>query len=308
MERKLILTPFEHGGLWMLHKTLNEGFFSEKRNPIDIPHLLLAAVTMAGVDSIYSIGRLEHTNTPLLKRLVKESTINEWVKSNQQIDDTLKYYVSAEKQNENAQDFRSIRYFISHLLFAMKSNSVLLYLGDLDELKNQSILPPEFNIPFKILLSSIQTKSASLPVVKYEIDKKDIRKLIEVIGGREYNFYKEAQSEIETNKKFTERTINLIEKAGKDLYRKNSQILNLNESIIKAIPLSSKVIDLFFGKIPGGLSELFSKILIDYLNQKKTIPLYNYDSFISGLVSYRKEQLKIITEKELKNILNKGSS
>lgn len=308
MERKLIITPFEHGGLWVLHKVLNEGSLSEESNPIDIPHLLLAAVTMAGVDSIHSIGHLQNTNTTLVKKIVKESTIKEWVTCNKQIDDILKLYASTEGQKEIPQVFRSTQYFISHLFFAMKTNSVILYLGDLNELKNQSFFPPEFNMPFKILLSAIQTKNAELPVVKYEIDKKDIRKLLEVLGSKEFNLYKEAQSEIESSKNLTTRTINLIEKAGKDLYRKNSKILNLNESIIKAIPLSSKVVDLFFGKIPGGLTELFNKILIDYLNLNKTIPLYNYDSFITGLMKYRMERLNIITEQQLKIMLNKGSS
>jgi hypothetical protein len=308
MERKLIITPFEQGAFWVFHKIINEGSLSEENNPIDIPHILLAAITMAGVDSIYSIGHLQNTNTKLVKKIVNESSINKWVICNKQIDETLKMYSSTNRQKENSQGFRSINYFISHLYFAMKTNSVVLYLGNLNELKDQNILPPEFDVPFKILLSSIQTKSANLPVVKYDIDKKDIKKLIEVISSKEFNLYKEAQSEIEASNNLTERTINLIEKAGKDLYRKNSHILNLNESIVKAIPLSSKVINLFFGKIPGELTELFSKVLIDYLNLNKTIPLYNYDSFVTGLMRYRMDRLNIITKKKLNSLIKRGNS
>jgi hypothetical protein len=304
MTRKLILTPFEHGCFWMMHKVINQPSMLEHGNKLDIPHLLLGAVTMAGVDKIYSIGTLGDTNTTLIKKIVTKSSEEDLYNCNQQVDSILNAYPPLVKSKEQEFELTSIKYFISHILFAMKTNSVVLYLGDFNDLRNQSILPLEFTTPFNILLSSIQTRSANLPVIQYDINKEDIKKLLDVIDSREYNFYKEAQSEIESGTNLNTRTINLIEKAGKDLYQRNRKLLNLRETIVKAVPLSSKVIDLFFGKLPGILLEYAGNVLINYIKTNKTLPIYNYDSFITGLIKYR----NIYTEKQLYSMINKGSS
>lgn len=304
MTRKLILTPWEHGCFWMMHKVFNHPAFLENSERLDIPHMLLGAVTMAGVDRIYSIGTLQDTNTTLIKKIVTKASVKDLCDCYQQVDIIFKTYQPSDKSKIDSTEFTSIKYFISHLLFAMKTNSVVLYLGDFNDLKNQSILPPEFTIPFNILLSSIQSKSVNLPVVQYEINKDDIKKLLEVVSSREYYLYKEAQAEIESGINLNTRTINLIEKAGLDLYHRNRNLLQIRESIVKAVPLSSKVIELCFGKLPGILSDFASKILVNYIKMNKTIPIYNYDSFITGLIKYR----NIITEKQLRSMLKKGSS
>ena len=289
MARKLILTPFEHGYLDAMHFVFNETSLAANNAPLDVPHLLLSAITMAGVDSIQSMIKLQHSQTKLVKRVVSQSTRKEWIRCNEIVQSTFDKYVVAGIDKSVKDEIMQITNIVSRLLYAMKTNSGILLLSDIGEFKNKHLVPPELLVPTEILFSSIQTKNANLPIVKYDIEKKDIRKLLEVLDSKEFQFYRDAQSEIEASSSLTTKTISSIEKAGKELYRKNSRLLDIKDSLVKAIPLTSKVVDLYFGKLPGILTEYGGKILTDYLGLNKTIPIYKFDAILNGVLKSRLE-------------------
>lgn len=273
MNRNLILTPYEHGYLAALNEVYNNGPLSDDRNPIDIPHLLLSALTMSGVDKIYSMGSLHNSDTKLVKKIASKISVKKWneVYGKTRIAfDTLKKDGTNKEINE---ELNNLKHKVSQLLFALKTNSGILTFNSFSEINHQDKLPLELVIPLKMLAESIQIKSALLPVVRYETEKTDVRRFIEILESKEYYSYKEAQSEIEINLKLSGRTIKSIEKAGKDLYHKNSARLNLRENFIRAIPMSSKIVELFFGKLPGILTDFAGNIVSDYLRSNKSIPI-----------------------------------
>ncbi|KAA9352788.1 hypothetical protein [Larkinella humicola] len=296
MSRKLVLTPFENGYLAALHEVFNESPMAVKNQPIDISHFLLSALTMAGVDSIQSFGELSYSKTKLIKKNVSKLSRNEWSRCSEKVQDTFDKYRIPNISKEMDEEISSMSHRVSQLFYAMKSNSGILSFFEIGNIKNKHLLPPELALPLEILFLSIQIKTTNLPVLRYDIEKKDINKLIEVLNSKEFEVYSEAQSELETNSSITNKTINAIEKAGKDLYKKNIRILDIKESVIKTIPLTSKVIDLYFGKMPGILAEYGGKILIDYLGLNKTIPIYSCDTILTGML---KSRLGIITRKSV---------
>jgi hypothetical protein len=288
MERKLIISPAEQVWLYGYQAGLNQSPYYQKELPVDVPHFFFSAITMAGADSIQSMLPLEETSTTLIKKIVKKPLIKEWANCLVNVEENFKMYPLPQMSKKLETEFFLLKHTVLQLLFAMKSNSSVLLLSDLQSIKNTSKIPPELTMPFELLFSSIQSKNAQLPIVKYDLPKKDVRKLLEILGSKEFETYKEAQSEIEKNKNLTSKTINSIEAAGKDLYRVNKKYLTLKESVVKAVPLSPKVIELYFGKLPGVLVEFASKILLDYLGINNTIPIYSADS-ISFLLKSRLE-------------------
>jgi hypothetical protein len=72
-----------------------------------------------------------------------------------------------------------------------------------------------------------------------------------------------------------------IETAGKDLYSKNLKWIVLKDSFLQAIPMSAKVIDLFFGKFAGTLADYSSNLLSDFLKLNKAIPIYNCNGILT---------------------------
>ena len=297
MSRSLILTPYEHGYLAALNDVYNNGPLSEKDKPIDIPHLLLSALTMAGVDTIYSMGNIQNSETKLVKKIATKASVKKWsevyIKTKVAFD-TLKNDAT---NNEINDALDNLKHKISQLLFSLKTNSGILTFNNFSEIKYQNKLPLELVVPLKMLFESIQTKGALLPVVRFETEKTDVRRFIEILESKEFYSYKTAQSEIEQNITLSNKTIKLIEKAGKDLYHKNSNQLNLRENFIKAIPLSSKIIELFFGKLPGILTEFSGSIVGDYLKINKSIPIYYCEPVLDELHETRiKHKVLKLTE------------
>jgi len=293
MERKLILTPTDVAYLYGFQDGLKDSPLYNKSIPIDIPHCFLSIITMSGVDCIQSMIPLKDTDTTLIKKLVKKPSVTDWFNSLKQISEIFNMYKSPKMSKPKKRDLFLYENTTTQLLFAMKSKSSVLIISDPKKSKYKSHLPPELTIPFEFLFTSIQSKDAQLPIIQYDTPKKDIRKLLDILSSNEFRAYKEAQSEIENKKTLTSKTINLIEKAGKDLYHKNKKYVALKESVVKALPLSSKVIELFFGKLPGVLAESASKIIVDYLRLHNTIPIYNAES-ISSLL---KDKIEIQSSK-----------
>ncbi len=259
---------------------------------IDIVHILLSSVTMAGVDTIQSMSEIKETKSTLIKKIVSNSQQKKWTESALKINGIFKNYRHKNDPKETEEAIDHLQQSILQLLFAMESNSSVLVLSGTNPIEKKHLLPDEIRIPSEILFSSIQTKSINLPVVKNEIERKDVKRIIEVLSSKEYITYRDAQSEIENNSNFTNKTVKLIETAGRDLYRKNLKTLDLKENIVKAVPLSSKVIDLFFGKFPGILTEYGATVLTDYLKVSKTIPIYNCSNVWRDIFSSRINKLK----------------
>jgi hypothetical protein len=290
MSRSLILTPYEHGFMAAMNEVCNNVMLPEKFTTIDVPHLLLSALTMAGVDTVYSMGNLSNSETKLVKKIATKTSEKKWGQVNDMTYNAFESLKVDIKNKEVISELDKLKHKVSQLLFSMKTNSGILTFDNFVEIKHENKLPFELVIPLKMLLQSIQTKSALLPVLKYEVDKIDVRRFIEILESREFYSYKEAQSEIELSTSLGDKTIKLIEKAGKDLYKKNSAQLNLRENLIKAIPMSSKVIEIFFGKLPGIMTDFAGNILGDYLKINKSIPIYYCGDIFNQLIRTRIEQ------------------
>lgn len=280
MSRKLILTPYENGFLAGLYLVINKCEFGKDNIPVDTTHILLSALTMAGVDNIQSSSIPFLTETKLIRKINSKTFSKKWSKCNNNVSGITERYITRKSSDATKEAIRNVSHRISQLLYAMQTNSGILTFSPLNKMDNKDLLPLELIYPIDILYSSVQTQNANLPIVKLDLEKKELKRLVEVLKSKEFEIYKEAQMEIELNKNLTVKTVKRIEKAGKDLYVKNNKILNLRENLIKAIPLSSRVVDLFFGKIPGLLTEHSGKILTDYLKLNKTIPIYNCDSML----------------------------
>lgn len=303
MSRTLILTPYEHGFLAGLDHFYNKGLWSDEENQIDIPHVLLSALTMAGVDRIASMGNFTNSRTTLVKKITSPASTKKWSEVYQKAESIVAPYKTEAKDEKVRDELDAIKHKISQLLFSLKTNSGIITFSNYAEIKSQHTLPLELVIPLRVLLQNVQAKSANLPVLKYETDKKDVKRFLHILGSKEFKTYQEAQSEIEQAENLTTKTIKSIEKAGKDLYKKNVSQLDIRESIIKAIPLSSKVIELFFGKLPGIITDYTSSLLTGYLKLNKSIPIYNCEPIIDEIkmASLRLKVIRYLESKKGEN-------
>ena len=170
MSRTLILTPYEHGYLAALDHHFNKGPFSVKNNEIDIPHVLLSALTMSGVDSILSMGNLTISKTTLVKKITSAASVKKWSKVYKKSENIIDVYKTNIKEKNTLEDLDELKHKLSQLLFSLKTNSGIISFSSFTEIKNKERLPLDLAVPLEILMNSVQIKSANLPIIKFETD------------------------------------------------------------------------------------------------------------------------------------------
>jgi hypothetical protein len=72
--------------------------------------------------------------------------------------------------------------------------------------------------------------------------------------------------------------------------------------------MTSKVTELFFGKLPGIIADYSNTFLSDFLKENKSIPIYDCDKIIQDIkmASLRAKILRFIESKEAESLLNKN--
>jgi len=301
MSRKLILTPYHHGSVDATNDFVNNILFPNHNTQVDVMHIVLASVAMAGVDSIHSMMEIKNSNTTLISNVISNKSAEKWNMCSVKVRKVLENYKTPHLSKKHTEHIDRLSYLIVDLLFAVEINSGLLINSNLKNSFSNDLLPLELEMPMKVLYESIQTKNVLLPMVKLDINKKDVLKLFDVFKSKDFGNFKDAHLEIDHNSTLTNKTIKSIEKASKDLYKKNTTLFSLKENVIKALPISTKIIDLFFGKLPGILADYASNLLVDNLQKNKTIALYNYDSIIDQIV---KKNLDLYLEKKMIDFKN----
>jgi len=154
MRRKLILTPYEHGYLAGFRQRL----FDDTNNPIDIPHILFASMTMAGVDYIETMGKIQNSETKLIKKIASKATHRKWNECHNRIESAFNKYITEKTSKESKEEINGLFYKILYLLFAMETKSGGLVFSGLDKFAGKNLLPLELNSTAQILFHLFNQK------------------------------------------------------------------------------------------------------------------------------------------------------
>lgn len=285
MTRKLILTPYEHGYFDGFSESLQSISSNDKNESLNVAHIILSSITMAGVDEIHTLGKFNSSDSKLIKKVLSDKSTEKWARIYQAVESIFAQYYHQKLTLESKKELDRFKNIIRSLFFAMQSNSGILTFSDIRNKIKKELIPIDVYLPVDILLGSINTIVANLPVIKQDIEKRDIQKLIDVLQSNEFRIYKEAHTEIEKNLSLTTKHVRTIEFAGKQLQKKYFNLLQLKEGIVKALPLTSKVVELFFGKLPGMLSDYSSNIILEYLKLNKTVTIYNCENVMKHIIT-----------------------
>jgi hypothetical protein len=83
------------------------------------------------------------------------------------------------------------------------------------------------------------------------------------------------------------KTISNIAKLGGKLSIKYEKLLYLKHLTISLLPVTPKIIDVVFGKLPGTLAEHSFKLLNDWLKEERRIVLYHFHPTFEEIVIKR---------------------
>jgi hypothetical protein len=305
MHRKLILTPEDQailaGSNYVIEFVLKQ---IEKNQGFNLTLLVLAALTTNGVDQIQSFSTKGEFDLPLIKKVISDKNKSRWSKCNKVILNSLKNATNEinDKSEEFKQQIFSLHSTLTKLLFALESRSSVIFMLGFKDVMQLNKLPFDLTYPIATFFENLEQRTVKLPRLTYDVENSDIISLLEILYSYEYSNYKSAHSEIENNLQLTDKIVKNIELAGNELFRKYQKRFIFQKGIINALPLSSKVIDLLFGKLPGDVTEYSGNALLNYLKKHKTVPIYNGDIILRDIIKRFKEHYKIYSEEDLKDM------
>jgi hypothetical protein len=91
--------------------------------------------------------------------------------------------------------------------------------------------------------------------------------------------------------------IKTVENQSHRLVSNSPLLLKTKPVAISLLPLSSKIIDTVFGKLPGSLAEFFTSLLTKWLQDNQRLIIYQFDDL-----------LKLTMESRMHNLFSKKFS
>ncbi len=277
----------------MVEEISNEDLFI---NSLDIPRINTYAITFdyliqCGVDTL-ATGSLKDyesfvsdNHEKKLYNFLKEKAINLSEKkiesAYKSIEDIFQYYLPENYfKDEKYQALWSIKTLLQDIMIASNTGTSLFrkvstITQDLE--KSKELLPLELYHPIKHLIKSICQDTVDLPNTKRYLNNEDFKRFENVFKEKTFLDYKMAHSTLDSEDISKNTALANIQKNSINLYRKHSGLINIKKSILTTLSVTPKLVDVTFGKIPGAVADLATKLLSNIIDTNRRIIIYDYE-------------------------------
>lgn len=319
--RRLYVSPYLIGQMSVVEEISNEDIFIEALN---IPQINTYAITFdylvqCGVD-VFAINSKENyenffsdKHEKRLNNFLKEKTISISEKKVQNalksIEDIFQYYLPENYyKEEKYREVFSIKTLLQDIMIASSTGTSLFrkvstITQDLE--KSKEVIPLELFLPIKYLINSICQDTIDLPNTKHFLSNEDFKRFENVFKEKTFLDYKTAHSSLDNEEINKSTALSNIQKNSVNLYRKHNGLINIKKSILTTLSVTPKIVDVTFGKIPGTVADLASKLLSNFIDTKRRIVIYDYEPiyneiFLERVLIPMKEKIKQEREEEKK--------
>jgi len=324
-QRKLYLGPSLIGQMGVIEEFSNEDLFI---NSLNIPRINTISITFnhlvqCGVDKFLTgpirdyEGDAFTIHDKKLNKFLKEKAIiipeekiNEAYKS---IEDIFSYYLPEDYfKDEKFQAIWGIKSLLQEILIASNTGTSIFIRVDKiteDLLKAKEILPLELYTPISFLVNSMTQDTVDLPHTNYSLNKEDIKRFEKVFEEQPFIDYKMAHMMLDSTKEIKSNALSKIQKNSINLYQRHSGLINIKRGILTTLSVTPKIIDATFGKIPGTIADLATKIITSMIDAERRIVIYDYSPIYNEIYYERiliplKKKIQEEREEEKRKGLN----
>ncbi len=294
-QRKVYISAYNLGALAAYNDTLNMPPLIEKlkAHPWDVEGLFYSTMIQGGIQRFQFF--------PSDKRSTKKSTfLSNRVSFFSEHDQDYsfvtglidKYFSNFLPDNYKKDDkydpVISLSYFLVDLFFSIRKKTSIVCILPLPRLtKCEQLLPPELLIPIRNFFNTIETENANLPLIKKTVSHKDIKVVEDIISSDLFSQYCLYHKDLENSKKPVSIAISEVSKAGQRMLNKYSQVLDIRKLTMSLLPISSKLVDVLFGKLPEIFVEQVASFLGNVLKNEQRVVIYQLDPLFTELIHKR---------------------
>ncbi len=243
-------------------------------------HLIYAAMIQGGVSQIRCCeGSLpaDVARSEFLKSRVILDKDHVCYKTYREINDILQSHLIVNKNDENKQSLTILSFFLADLLYSLDTQSAFVATLPLPDIRDyQGILSPNILSVVGCLLSEIKSVNLHLPLPQFEIESSRVEVFQELLLSDIFALYSESHVALESSEvDEVAAQKNILAKAI-EVRKRFVNTIDLKAATLSLIPVTTKLIDTFFGGWPASLANIFGDRLTSLLKKDKKIVIYDY--------------------------------
>lgn len=295
-KRRVIIGPGQSGPLWAFNTILNLPPILEKNPNIDFESLFYSSMIQSGVEQFevilvqcYPIRKSE-----FLDKRISFIPKKIYLKQCEIVDKAFENYLPEDDEtDEKYLPVWQLKSFLSDLFLSIRRKVSMVCFTPIPDLtKVEKLIPAELFYPIQHLIAAFDCENVKLPLPQKTIKTSDVKRFQDIISSDLFSQYTSAHGELEDSKLTKKKAILNITKVGQALFQKNRALLYLKDLTISLLPITPKVIDTVFGKLPGILAEYSGKILNNLLKDERRIVLYLFFPMFENILFQRLSNLR----------------
>lgn len=238
--------------------------------------IIYSAMIQAGVQQFRICGQIPQklrTSKYLANRIV-EAPFNDIHELSSRFQKALYEDCDEKKLPENA---FSLTWFLAELVYSLQTKSSAVTILPHPRLSDYSnLLSPKAMSAISSLMAKINRVELDLPITRAEVPLKDVKIFSEIISSDLYDDYVQSQCLLDSTEENSEKVGKIISSKGKRLYNQFDSVIDIRKSSVSLIQVSFSLIDAIFGGLPEKLASTVGNALIEAMNDKRRITIYNY--------------------------------
>lgn len=290
-KRKVFIGLGQVGALDALSTIMNLPLILEELPPIDVEGLFYSSMIQAGAEQfvVLDVASLSTKYSEFLSKRISFRSLKSYEKVYKVVHAVFQSYLP--KGYERDPEFSNIwtmESFLCDLLLSLEEKLDMAYINAIpDPAKVEGILSPELFYPIQNLINAFDPESVKLPLPRSSILSTNVRIFQEIITGDLFSQYSLMHQELANARASKKKAIFNIVEFGDRLSRKYERLLYLKQLTISLLPVTAKLIDVVFGKLPGTLAEYSGKLLSNWLKDERRIVLYDFHPTFDEIVTKR---------------------
>ncbi|MDA2933333.1 hypothetical protein MYX82_03210 [Acidobacteria bacterium AH-259-D05] len=288
--KKGLLSSYQLGalaGFGDIFKTAAQGM---NESALDTATLFYASIFQAGLNEVVLFGQDRDKegfpSTKFVESRVSKLPQTHYAKYHMPLDSLFKSMLPDDYEDKKEYDsIPRLKNFISDLLLAMDIRAGLIQCLPTPDLNRlEAVLPEELFVPIRNLLLTFEQESLDLPIPRMSVRTDEVERFQEIIESDLFSEYNAAQIGIDRVQLPRPQAITEIGRTGRNLFKANAGLLGLRKATLWLLEVTPKLVDGFFGKLPGVLSGLGSDLGKRLLEQEHRVVVYKGDLFLFDLL------------------------
>jgi hypothetical protein len=292
--RTAIIGPFQKIKADVIGKAVNVAPFLENLQRLDVHRLWYSTTIQSGVEALEVVGEPEKEDhwPQFLAKRVSYSTPPEFVQSFALVMLAFENHFGLAPGDKLEAPVSELQNFLVELLLAAHRKRNLIYFDEMPDVTSlQSLLPTDLFLPFKNLILAVEHSTPVVASVQSALALQDIALFEELIDSKSFVDYENSHSGFDRNEVDLKKALECVRAGSRLLVAENPRLLKSRQVAISLLPVTSKLVDLVFGKLPGTLADFFTNALRTWLQDKRRIVIYQFSDLLEATMKARMNDL-----------------